>query len=207
MSDETLSVVAIISLVASALALWSSIRRRQLMRRVLRSLEKRSSSPAEPTGQHAPLQRVRTPPNIVDALARVTEELDTARRLLDEVYAIGLWSKSDDSSDNRRKRQGLREADWAVSGALRALTELRSHEPGQPVPLNTLENELRTLVRVLEPLPDTVTDTMGDSGNLDSAIGESSTKVLALLKMASELAAEYRLRPSEMASPSQSEPC
>lgn len=183
------------------------------MDRLLRSLEKRSTSPttvasetADPTDQHAPLQPPRTPPNLVDALARVTRELEMARRLLDEVYAIGLWSKSDDSSDNRRKRQGLRETDWAVSGALRALTELRAHEPDQPVPLNVLEQELRLLVGVLEPLPDTVTDTMGDSGILDSAISASSTKVLELLTMASDLAAEYRLRPSETASHSQSEP-
>jgi len=126
------------------------------------------------------------------ALARVMEELSTARRLLEEVYAIGLWSKSDDSSDNRRKREGLRETDWAVSGALRALMELRSHHSDVPAALNTLEDELRVLVGVLEPLPDTVTDTMGENALLDSTIGKVSDKVSELLERASRLAAEYR---------------
>jgi chromosome segregation ATPase len=128
----------------------------------------------------------------LDALARVMEELSTARRLLEEVSAIGLWSKSDDSSDNRRKRKGLRETDWAVSGALRALTELRSHQSDVPASLSTLEDELRVLVGVLEPLPDTVTDTMGENALLDSAISNISDKVSELLERASRLAAEYR---------------
>jgi hypothetical protein len=38
MSDETLTLVAIISFLASLVGLWSAIRRRQLMRRILRSL-------------------------------------------------------------------------------------------------------------------------------------------------------------------------
>ncbi|HYI12512.1 MAG TPA: hypothetical protein VEK57_25900 [Thermoanaerobaculia bacterium] len=40
MSDEIYSLVAALSVLVSAVALWSAIRRRQLMRRILRSLNK-----------------------------------------------------------------------------------------------------------------------------------------------------------------------
>lgn len=39
MSDGIFAIVAIISVLASAVGLWSAIRRRQLMRRLLRSLD------------------------------------------------------------------------------------------------------------------------------------------------------------------------
>ena len=95
-----------------------------------------------------------------EALARAIAELETAKRLLEEIASLGVWFRSDDCSDNRRRRQGLRETDWAVSGAQRALagipTELRDAR------LDALETDLRSLVARLEPLPDTVSDTMAD---------------------------------------------
>ncbi|HYC92799.1 MAG TPA: hypothetical protein VEO54_26555 [Thermoanaerobaculia bacterium] len=133
------------------------------------------------------ISAVRPAPSAVDALARVLAELDTAQHLLEEVSVIGLWSRSDDCSDNRQRRKGLRETDWAVSGALRALTDLRSHQPDIPAGLVTLEEELRALVKVLEPLPDTVSDTMGDTGPLDSAIREISREISNLRERASQL--------------------
>jgi len=38
MSDETFSLVAALSILASLVGIWSAIRRRQLMRKLLRSL-------------------------------------------------------------------------------------------------------------------------------------------------------------------------
>lgn len=132
--------------------------------------------------------------DIVAALERVLEELKTAKHLLDEVYSIGLWSKSDDSSDNRRKRQGMRETDWAVSGAHRALTALRPRLQEVPEPLHALERDLGSLVAVIEPLPETIIDTMGENFALDSAINNISEEVTRLSARASQLAAEYRQR-------------
>ena len=120
---------------------------------------------------------------VAGALDRVVEELSTARRLLDEAYSIGLWSKSDDCSDNRRKRQCLRETDWAISGALRALN-------GLPAPVDAIARDLRALVAVVEPLPDTVTDTMGTNGELDATISRMSDEVDGLSKRAARLSAE-----------------
>jgi hypothetical protein len=95
-----------------------------------------------------------------EALARAIADLETAKRLLEEIASLGVWSRSYDSSDNRRRREGLRETDWAVSGAHRELagipTELRDAR------LDALETDLRSLVARLEPLPDTVSDTMAD---------------------------------------------
>lgn len=95
-----------------------------------------------------------------EALAYAILELDAARKLLEEIASLGLWFRSDDSSDNRRRRQGLRETDWAVSAAQRAIAgipaELRDER------LDALEADLRSLVARLEPLPGTVSDTMAD---------------------------------------------
>jgi hypothetical protein len=216
MSEEIFALGAILSFLASAAALWSSIRRRQLMRRLLRSLDdaqlkelrtkilQNSDSsvvpaPDAPGTADQSIDVTLDPPGsiVAEALMRVAAALDAARGLLDEVYWTGLWSKSDDSSDNRRKRKGIREADWAVSGALRALVELRSHQPDVAAGVAALETELRVLVGVLEPLPDSVTDTMGESGVLDSKISEISRQISNLIEKAADLAEEYRGRQSE----------
>ncbi|HEU4888787.1 MAG TPA: hypothetical protein VFV49_12950 [Thermoanaerobaculia bacterium] len=125
-------------------------------------------------------------------MKRVLEELETAKRLLDEVYSIGLWSKSDD--DNRRKRQGMRETDWAVSGAHRTLTALRPRLQEVPEPIHALERDLGSLVAVIEPLPETIIDTMGENLALDSAINNISEEVTRLSARASQLVAEYSER-------------
>lgn len=117
---------------------------------------------------------------IAEALHRVVQELQTASRLLSEVYTIGLWSKSDDSSDNRRKRDGLRETDWAISGAHRALRDLQSDS----AELVALERDLHALVLEVEQLPGMVSDTMGENLTLDSAIREISQKVTTLMERA-----------------------
>jgi len=189
-----------------------------LMRRLLRSLnetqlKERGIEMLKNSGSRSPMvaasdaagsidrlermELVRSTRDVGGALARVMAELDKARRLLAEVYGIGLWSKSDDASDNRRKREGLRETDWALSSALRELTDLRSHHPNIPASLGTLEDKLRALVGALEPLPDTVSDTMGESRRLDSTISEISSEISNLMEKASHLAAEYRGRSVE----------
>lgn len=132
---------------------------------------------------------------VAEALSRVLAELETATRLLDEVYSIGLWSKSDDCSDNRRKRQGMRETDWAVSGAHRALKGLRPRLREIPEPLDALERDLASLVAVIEPVPETISDIMADHNPaLDSAHYRISGEVTRLSERASQLAAEYRQR-------------
>jgi hypothetical protein len=105
MPEEIFALGAILSCLASAAALWSSIRRRQLMRRLLRSLDdaqleelrttilQNSDSSVVPApdvrgtadqSNNATLDR--PTPIVVDALMRVTAALDAARGLLDEVY-------------------------------------------------------------------------------------------------------------------------
>ena len=181
MSAEDVSLAALIVSVALAAILWFKMRQRDLGERLSRlaeDSERRRATRAAPE-----------PPTLADALARVQAELSTAIGLLNEVSSLGLWVKSDDSSDNRRKRQALRETDWAVSGALRALTTL-PQQGGVPASIHDLEQELRMLVAILEPLPDTVTDTEGENPALDSIVGNASDKASELLQRAAQLAAE-----------------
>jgi hypothetical protein len=182
MSAEGVALAALIVSVALAAILWFQKREQDLGERLsglAREIERRRATRAAPE-----------PPTLGDALARVQDELRTAHRLLSEVYSIGLWSKSDDSSDNRRKRQALRETDWAVSGALRALTALSEHGDVS-ASIQGLEHELRMLVAIIEPLPNEVTDTMGENLVLDSIVGNASDKASELLQMAAQLAAEH----------------
>jgi len=122
---------------------------------------------------------------IAKTLMRACEDLEQASRLLEEVGSIGLWSKSDDSSDNRRKRNGIREADWAVSSACRRLAALQT----QHADVNAIEAELRAVVAFLEPLPDGIPDTMGDNPELDSKIGGALERIEETRRRATELAA------------------
>ena len=126
--------------------------------------------------------------DVTAALRRVIEELSTAERLLAEVYSIGVWVKSDDCSDNRRRRRGLRETDWAVSAAHRALTAL----PRESVrdALSALAQDLQALVAVLEPLPDTIPDTMGDNLDFDVTVSELAKRVTALQERTRQLLTE-----------------
>jgi hypothetical protein len=181
MSVEDVALAALVASVALAATLWFKMRQQ--------SLGERLSRLAEETERRRTTQAGTEPPTLGDALARVQAELSTAIRLLNEVYSIGLWVKSDDSSDNRRKRQALRETDWAASGALRALTTL-TQQGDVPASIHGLEQELRMLVAILEPLPNTVTDTMGENLALDSIVGNASNKASELLQRAAQLAAE-----------------
>ena len=114
----------------------------------------------------------REAPSIQDLLRRAEEQLSLAERLLSEAGSIGLWVKADDSSDNRRRRTALREADWAVSDAYRALNAIEVASP--------LAEEAQAIVRLLEPLPDTIPDTMGDDRALDSTVSTINEQVRAL---------------------------
>ncbi|HJQ39653.1 MAG TPA: hypothetical protein VKB93_21120 [Thermoanaerobaculia bacterium] len=92
-----------------------------------------------------------------DQLRKILEQTAT---LLTEADNIGLWVKSDDSSDNRNKRRLLREADWKSSEGVRALEAAGVELPG-------LLEDFRELMHFLEPLPDDVTDWMGANPQLD----------------------------------------
>jgi hypothetical protein len=108
-----------------------------------------------------------------DALNAAADALDDAIRLLGEAYRIDLWSKSNDASDNHRKRDLLREADWAVARAHRALMNLPE--------LELLANDVTELLRFIEPLADSVTPDMGANGPLDASIDDASTRAAALV--------------------------
>ena len=174
MSEDQVALATLVASVVLIGVIWSSRRRGEAVEREVRERLERSRAS-------------RQPPSVRDALASVVEDLSTAARLLEEASVIGLWSKSDDSSDNRRKRQGLRETDWAVSGALRALTDLHSAHLEVPAQLHELEQELRTLVAEVEPLANMVTDTMGVNFSLDSAMMAAARKISEVLEQAAQL--------------------
>lgn len=121
-------------------------------------------------------------------LRRADEELSTAERLLAEVYSIGVWIKADDCSDNRRRRAGLRETDWAVSGAYRALKAITLVWPDLQASVDALAREAAALVRILEPLPDTIPDTMLETSQLDTAVNSVQEQVSALRERVRALA-------------------
>ena len=180
MSEEDVALAALIVSVALAAILWFKKDQPRLGERLSRlaaDTERRRATQAPPE-----------PPTVGDALTRVQAELSTALRLLNEIYVIGLWAKYDDN--NRRKRQALRETDWAASGALRALTTL-PQQGDVPASIHDLEQELRMLVAILEPLPETVIDTMGENPALDVIVGNASRKAEELLQRAAQLAAEH----------------
>jgi len=196
MSGDSVALLAFLASAAVLGSIWlwgrrTDARSRERYETVRRSMASRATAEAE-AGPLSPAGELAA---ISDALKRVMGELETAQRLLDEVYSIGLWSKSDDSSDNRRKRQGMRETDWAVSGAHRALKGLRPRLREIPEPLDALEGDLAALVAVIEPVPETILDTMADHNPaLDSAHYRISEEVTRLSERASRLAAEYQQR-------------
>ena len=107
---------------------------------------------------------------------QLREILEQTAALLTEADNIGLWVKSDDSSDNRNKRRLLREADWKSSEGVRLLE-------AAGVQLPQLEADFRELMHFLEPLPDEVTDWMGENPQLD-------LKVMKALDMIERLSAK-----------------
>lgn len=126
----------------------------------------------------------------MDLLQRAIGDLRSAARLLAEVYSIGVWVKADDCSDNRRRRKGLREADWAVSGAYRALNAIELEWPDLQASVRSLAQEADAIVRVLEPLPDTIPDTMGDNLELDCTVSTLIEQMEALCARVETIAAE-----------------
>jgi len=108
-------------------------------------------------------------------LQRVLDDLQKAGTLLHEALYIGLWVKSEGSEDNRRKREALREADWAVAGAVRTVASKR--EATGFGTLARLERDLCALDAMIEPLPDVVTDWMGENQELDSRIRKALEEV------------------------------
>jgi hypothetical protein len=117
--------------------------------------------------------------------------LTTAERLLSEVYSIGVWVKADDCSDNRRKRTGIREADWAVSAAYRALKAIDLEAADVQAAVSVLADDAHAVVRLLEPLPDTIPDTMGDNLSLDATINTLGERVAGLRERVKVLAVDY----------------
>ncbi|HEV7239064.1 MAG TPA: hypothetical protein VGQ36_07450 [Thermoanaerobaculia bacterium] len=149
---------------------------------------------AEARSKHPSLSR---PRSALDLLRRAQEELSSANRLLSEVYSIGIWVKADDCSDNRRKRTGLREADWAASGAYRALNEIECEWPDLQTAVNSLAQEVDAIVRALEPLPDTIPDTMGDNLELDCTVSTLAGQVEALRERVEAILADCANRTAQ----------
>lgn len=90
---------------------------------------------------------------IADALSRAIEQLEKADQLLSEVFSIGLWTKSDDCSDNRQRRKFLREVDWALSDAYRALSGVRVEHPEDQTEVDALRSDLHPWWRSSRPFP------------------------------------------------------
>jgi hypothetical protein len=149
---------------------------------------RRVRSSATPLSQRKELPSA--PPPVLDLLRRAEDELSAAGRLLSEVYSIGLWVQADDSSDNRSKRNALRETDWAVSGAWRALSAIQLEWPDLQVAVASLAGDTHSIVRLLEPLPDTIADTMGENLSLDATMSSLTDQVAALRERVQNLIAE-----------------
>lgn len=173
MSDDSFALVELLTCLALIAVLILRFRQGKSTRRLLQSLE------ASGWKLHPKLE----PPTLDEALARIIQQLQTAEKLLAEVYGIGVWVKSDDSSDNRNRRRLLRETDWAVSDAHRRA------EPFAQGALETMERDLKQLVKTLEPLPDTIPDTMADNDPArDAQITALRGEVARLLAEATRLA-------------------
>jgi hypothetical protein len=204
MSGDQVATLAFLGSAAVFGLIWllgrrADVRNRERYDTVQRYLASRAAAEAEAV----PLSPAEAPAAICEALKEVLGDLKKAQGLLDEVSTIGVWSKSDGCGDNREKRQKMRETDWAVSGAHRALKQLRPRLQEFPEPIDALERDLASLVAVIEPLPETILDTMLDTPALDSAIYGISPEIARLSERASQLAAEYRQRiPSEQVEPS-----
>lgn len=157
MSDDTYALVSFLTTLAALGALYFRIQSARSYRRLLKLLAERQAAPP-------------APPAPAEALARVADQLELAEKLLTEYGSIGLWVKSDDSSDNRRKRECLKEADWAVSDASRSLARFREESGVPPEAVASLEADLKSLIAHLEPLPEMVTDIMDTNPVLDGHV-------------------------------------
>jgi hypothetical protein len=115
-----------------------------------------------------------------EELARVARTLGLLGERLAEVDAIGVWSKSDDSSDNRRKRQGLMEADWDASYVNRVLAEFLPLAGDARLELQPLAGAAAELQALIEPLSGLVTDTMGTNHDLDVRVSQARERTAEL---------------------------
>ncbi|MEO8380279.1 MAG: hypothetical protein ABI779_11500 [Acidobacteriota bacterium] len=209
MSDEIYSVVALVTLVASAIAVWSSIRRRQLERRVLQSLLSRPSASLPDEIERGPRTAVAELESVIRVLREAVEDFERTVELLQEADNVGLWNKSDDSSDNRRKRTLLREADWSLSSAERELAACRPEPFDVRETIVAFEAEVHALVLRLEPLAGLVTDTMGVNHSLDYTVSVMQTELRETAERLRHFASACSVRAAEereRATPSSARP-
>jgi hypothetical protein len=127
-----------------------------------------------------------------EELVRVARTLELLTERLAEVDTIGLWSKSDDSGDNRRKRQGLREADWDASYVNRVLTGFLPLAGEARAELQPLADAAAELQALIEPLAGLVTDTTGIHYDLDVRLSHAREKAAELQARVAALLAEFR---------------
>lgn len=133
-----------------------------------------------------------SPDRAAEELQRVARTLSILSERLAEVDTIGLWSKSDDSSDNRRKRQGLKEADWDASFVNRVLTEFLPLAGETRPDLQPVADAAAELQEMLEPLAGLVTDTMLANYDLDIRLTRAREKTAALQAHVARLLAAFR---------------
>jgi chromosome segregation ATPase len=125
-------------------------------------------------------------------LKRVQDQLENAQRLLDEVYSIGVWVQSDDCSDNRNRRRGLREFRTEIGGAQVSIRDMEAEPPpGIDGPLKELRRDLEEFYEELRPLPDSISDTSGNTQELDSNIRKFRERVSGLQERTGRLIEEY----------------
>ena len=127
-----------------------------------------------------------------DELVRVARTLGLLSERLAEADTIGLWSKSDDSSDNRRKREGLRGADWDVSYVNHVLTEFLPLAGEARPELQPLADAAAELQARIEPLAELVTDTMETNYDLDVRLSQARERTAELQAQVAALLAAFR---------------
>lgn len=96
--------------------------------------------------------------------------LQGMQRHLREALSIGVWMKSDDSSDNRNKRRELSDAAsdaWSAADQLSRITAFEMQKA-----LNPMLAEIRELENALRPLAESILDTMGENPALDRRLGQ-----------------------------------
>lgn len=127
-----------------------------------------------------------------EELVRVARTLGLLGERLAEADTIGLWSKSDDSSDNRRKRQWLMEADWDASYVNRTLAGFLPLAGDARAELQPLADAAAELQAMIEPLAGLVTDTMVANYDLDVRLTRARGKTAELQAQVATLLASLR---------------
>lgn len=90
----------------------------------------------------------------------LAEPLSLTRRRIEEAIgfiaaagAVGLWVRSDGDGDDRERRQLLREADWAASGAHRALKSIEIDPSELSARITEARAALAAAIERLEQVP------------------------------------------------------